>query len=91
MLQLYHGCALRNHINNIDRMELAVWPVYYYSISTDDNPSMDNPSMGTALMVMPPHDVNSTEQKLVMKTHLHIHPQRPGTAVKPILDHLSER
>ena len=36
-VQVFYGGAIRNHQNDLEGMEKAIWAVFYYSVSTDNN------------------------------------------------------
>ena len=86
-LQVFYGGAIRNHKNDLQGMEQAIWAVYYHSVSTDLQPQHNHCPTGDqswckfqraiALSEQPPH-------------HTHKIPLDLAEYVKPVFTRLSD-
>ena len=87
-LQVFYGGAIRNHKNDLQGMEQAIWAVYHHSVSTDLEPQHEYCPTGDQPWCKYQRAISLSEQP---PHHTPKIPVDLAEYVKPIFTHLSHR
>lgn len=85
-LQTYYGKAIRNNLDDVNKMSKAVWATFYHRLSTDAKPQHDSCPTGEKSWCK----YNKAIASGTVYTHNNPLPETIGEVIKPIYSDLTK-